>query len=139
MTRYRLTQASLLQAGHINGIKSLKDNQTLFSYHQEKEEAPMKIDAKITKTLPTGNVKAIADVVLDDSVVIHGVKLIDSNGAKFVSMPSDKWQDKDGNYKHTDIVHPTNAGTRSDIFRAVEGAYQTHSQTAAAAPTDISM
>lgn len=99
----------------------------------------MKIDAKITKTLSTGNVKAIADVVLDDSIAIHGVKLIDSKGGKFVSMPSDKWQDKDGNFKHTDIVHPTNAGTRSDIFRAVEEAYQTFSQTAAEAPPDINM
>ena len=99
----------------------------------------MKIDAKITKTFPTGNVKAIADVTLDDSVVIHGVKLIDGQGAKFVSMPSNKWQDKDGNYKHTDIVHPTNAATRSDIFHAVESAYQTHLQTAAETPTDINM
>lgn len=62
----------------------------------------MKIDAKITKTFPTGNVKAIADVTLDDSVAIHGVKLIDGKNGKFVSMPSDRWQDRDGNYKHTD-------------------------------------
>ena len=99
----------------------------------------MKIDAKITKTLSTGNVKAIADVTLDDSVVIHGVKLIDGKSGTFVSMPSDKWQDKDGNYKHTDIVHPTNADTRSALFHAVENAYQTFSQTSSEAPTDINM
>lgn len=99
----------------------------------------MKIDAKITKTFPTGNVKAIADVTLDDSVAIHGVKLIGGKNGKFVSMPSDRWQDKDGNYKHTDIVHPTNADTRSDIFHAVENAYLTFSQTAAETHTDIAM
>ena len=99
----------------------------------------MKIDAKITKTFPTGNVKAIADVTLDDSIAIHGVKFIDGKNGAFVSMPSDKWQDKDGNFKHTDIVHPTNAETRSDIFHAVESAYQTHLQTAAETPTDINM
>ena len=99
----------------------------------------MKIEAKITKTFPTGNVKAIADVTLDDSIAIHGVKLIDGKSGKFVSMPCDRWQDKDGNYKHTDIVHPTNADTRSGIFHAVENAYQTFSQTAAGAPTGIAM
>ena len=99
----------------------------------------MKIDAKITKTFPTGNVKAIADVTLDDSVAIHGVKLIDGKNGKFVSMPSDRWQDKDGNYKHTDIVHPTNADTRSALFHAVQDAFNAHVQTAGAAQTDIAM
>ncbi len=99
----------------------------------------MKIEAKITKTFPTGNVKAIADVTIDGAIAIHGVKLIDGKSGTFVSMPSDKWQDRDGNYKHTDIVHPTNADTRSEIFHAVENAYQTFSQTAAEAPADINM
>ena len=99
----------------------------------------MKIDAKISKTFPTGNVKAIADVTLDDSIAIHGVKLIDSKNGTFISMPSDRWQDKDGNFKHSDIVHPTNADTRSALFPAVQDAFNTHVQTAGAAQTDIAM
>ena len=98
----------------------------------------MKVDAKITKTFPTGNVKAIADITLDDSVSIHGVKLIDGKNGAFISMPDNRWQDKDGNYKHTDIVHPTNADTRSAWFHAVQNAYQAYVQTAAA-QTGISM
>lgn len=99
----------------------------------------MKIDAKISKTFPTGNVKAIADVTLDDSIAIHGVKLIDSKNGTFISMPSDRWQDKDGNFKHSDIVHPTNADTRSALFHAVQDAFNAHVQTASAAQTDIAM
>ena len=99
----------------------------------------MKIDAKISKTFPTGNVKAIADVTLDDSIAIHGVKLIDSKNGTFISMPSDRWQDKDGNFKHSDIVHPTNADTRSALFHAVLDAFNAHVQTAGAAQTDIAM
>ena len=99
----------------------------------------MKIDAKITKTFPTGNVKAIADVTLDDSIAVHGVKLIDSKNGTFISMPSNRWQDKDGNFKHDDIVHPTNADTRSALFHAVQDAFNAHVQNAGAAQTDIAM
>ena len=99
----------------------------------------MKIEAKITKTFPTGNVKAIADVTLDDSIAIHGVKLIEGKNGTFISMPSDRWQDKDGNYKHVDIVHPTNADTRSALFLAVQVAFSNFVQTACQAQTGIAM
>ena len=99
----------------------------------------MKIEAKITKTFPTGNVKAIADVTLDDSIMIHGVKLIEGKNGTFISMPSDRWQDKDGNFKHVDIVHPTNADTRSALFAAVQNAFSNYVQTAGAAQTNIAM
>ena len=99
----------------------------------------MKIDAKITKTFPTGNVKAIADVTLDGSIAIHGVKLIDGKNGTFISMPSNRWQDKDGNFKHDDIVHPTNADTRSALFKAVQDAFTNFVQTAGQAQTGIAM
>ena len=99
----------------------------------------MKIDAKITKTFSTGNVKAIADVTLDDSIAVHGVKLIDGKNGTFISMPSDRWQDKDGNFKHVDIVHPTNADTRSALFAAVQNAFNSFVQSATQAQTGIAM
>ena len=99
----------------------------------------MKIDAKITKTFPTGNVKAIADVTLDDSIAVHGVKLIDGKNGTFISMPSDRWQDKDGNFKHVDIVHPTNADTRSALFHAVQDAFNAFVQSTGQAQTGIAM
>ena len=98
----------------------------------------MKINARIVKTFKEGSIKAIADLTLDDAIAVHGVKLIDGKNGQFVSMPSDKWQDKEGNYKHTDIVHPVTAETRSDVFHAVVDAYnnqlQAQSQKAASAP-----
>ncbi len=97
----------------------------------------MKIDAKITKTFATGNVKAIADITLDDAVSVHGVKLIDGKNGLFVAMPSVNWQDKDGKYRHVDIVHPTDAETRAALFHAVRNAYVVHAQNTA--QTDIAM
>ena len=97
----------------------------------------MKIEAKITKTLPTGNVKAIADVLLDGAVTVHGVKLIDSINGLFASMPSSKWQGQDGTSRRTDIVRVTDPGIKKEIDRIVSNAY--FAQTQAADEFDVSM
>lgn len=88
----------------------------------------MKINARIVKTFKEGSVKAIADLTLDESIAVHGIKLIEGKKGQFVSMPCDKWQDKDGNCKHTDIVHPITSETRADLFKAVVDAYNSHIQ-----------
>ena len=97
----------------------------------------MKIEAKITKTLPTGNVKAIADVLLDGAVTVHGVKLIDSINGLFASMPSSKWQGQDGTSRRTDIVRVTDPGVKKEIDRTVSNAY--FAQMQAADEFDVSM
>ena len=101
----------------------------------------MKFDAKISRTFPSGNVKAIADVTIDDAIAVHGVKVIEGKNGLFVSMPSEKWQDKDGNFKHTDIVHPVTSDIRHEFDEAVKGAYQCHlhSQSSSTQNAGISM
>lgn len=89
----------------------------------------MKIDAKVVKTFDTGNVKAICDVTLDDAFAIHGVKLIKGQNGDFVSMPSDKWKNAQGDVKHSDIVHPLDTNTRAELFKAVSSAYASHMQS----------
>ena len=89
----------------------------------------MKIDAKVVKTFDTGNVKAICDVTLDDAFAIHGVKLIKGQNGDFVSMPSDKWKNTQGDVKHSDIVHPLDSDTRAQLFKTVSDAYDTHLQS----------
>ena len=88
----------------------------------------MKISAKVVKTFDTGNVKAICDVTLDDAFAIHGVKLIQGPNGNFVSMPSDKWKNAQGDIKHNDIVHPLGSNTRAQLFQAVTNAYDAHTQ-----------
>lgn len=89
----------------------------------------MKIDAKVVKTFDKGNVKAICDLTLDDAFVIHGVKLIKGQNGDFVSMPSDKWKNTQGDVKHSDIVHPLDSDTRAQLFKAVSVAYDAHMQS----------
>ena len=86
----------------------------------------MKIDAKVVKIFDNGNVKAICDVALDDAFAIHGVKLIKGQNGDFVSMPSDKWKNTQGDVKHSDIVHPLDSDTRAQLFKAVSAAYDAY-------------
>lgn len=93
-----------------------------------KEENTMMIEAKVQKTFDTGSVKAICDVTLDGAFAIHGVKLIEGEKGRFVSMPADKWKNSQGETQHKDIVHPLNAEIRKELFSAVEKAYDSNVQ-----------
>ena len=89
----------------------------------------MKIDAKVVKTFDNGNIKAICDVTLEDVFAIHGVKLIKGQNGDFVSMPSDKWKNAQGDVKRSDIVHPLDSETRAQLFKVVSSAYNAQVQS----------
>ena len=65
--------------------------------------------------------RAVASVTIDDSFVIHDIKVIEGTDGLFIAMPSRKT--KEGEYK--DIAHPINAATRQELSDAVLNAYQT--------------
>ncbi len=65
-------------------------------------------------------VKAFAEIVLDDSLAIKGLKIISTRAKKlFVTMPNKAR--KDGSF--ADIAFPLNNETRGIIEDAVLGAY----------------
>ena len=99
----------------------------------------MKIEAKISKINVSDKVKAEADVTLDDAITIHQVKLVENDKGRFILFPRREWQDKNGKFQHSDIVHPTNADTRSALFKAVQDAFTNFVQTAGQAQTGIAM
>lgn len=79
----------------------------------------MQVKAKIVKVFPQSKtLKAIASLTIEDSFVVHGIKIIDSENGAFISMPSEKRGEK---YK--DICHPINSTTRWLITGAVLEAY----------------
>lgn len=87
----------------------------------------MNLKAEIKKVVNNElPVKAYADVIIDDSVVIHGVKLIDKNGKKFIAMPSKSWTNTQGEKISKDMVHPISSSARKEISDAVFGAYETY-------------
>lgn len=66
---------------------------------------------KIKKLVNTGSkLIGIADITLDDMIVLHDIKILSNNGDMFLAMPSKKVST---GFK--DIVHPINVETRSKI------------------------
>lgn len=57
------------------------------------------------------NLKAFANITIDDSLAVKDLRIIDGNNGLFVAMPSRK--NKEGVYR--DIVHPINQEVR-DMF-----------------------
>jgi len=77
-------------------------------------------DVRVRKINIDGKMKAIVSVTLDDSFVIHDVKVVEGQNGLFVAMPSRKTPE--GEFR--DIAHPINSNARETIQSAVLEAYQ---------------
>lgn len=88
--------------------------------------AEIVLQAKIQKMIdkPESSVKAIASVSIGGEYAIHGIKIIDSDKGKFVSMPNEKWTDASGNVKYKDTFHAITAEARQNLVNTVMAAYE---------------
>lgn len=73
----------------------------------------------VSKVENKGNMKAVAEIVIDDCFVVHEIKVIEANGRLFIGMPAKKRTN--GTFK--DIAHPINAEVREKIQSAILEAY----------------
>ena len=73
-----------------------------------------KVDKEDTK------LRAVASVTIDDSFVIHDIKVIEGQEKLFIAMPSRKTPD--GEFK--DIAHPINAEMRELLQEMILSKYQ---------------
>ena len=64
--------------------------------------------------------KAVASITIDDSIVVHDIKVINGKDGYFISMPSRKVAD--GNYK--DIVHPIKTEVREMLKERIIAEYE---------------
>ncbi|MCB5250833.1 MAG: septation regulator SpoVG [Candidatus Cloacimonadales bacterium] len=67
----------------------------------------------------TEQLKAFANIVIDDAFIIKNIKVINGKEGLFVAMPSQK--NKQGEYK--DIAHPLNTDTRKHIEQLILDKY----------------
>lgn len=65
-------------------------------------------------------IKAFADIVFDDELVVKDLRVIEGSNGLFVGMPSIKGSD--GQYR--DIAFPVTAGARQMISEAILTRYQ---------------
>ena len=81
----------------------------------------MKItDIRIRRIDSDGKLKAVLSVTFDDELVIHDIKIIESNNGLFIAMPSRKTQS--GEYR--DIAHPINSEVRESLQKTILEKYE---------------
>jgi len=81
------------------------------------------------KPLDNGNLKAIANVTLDDSLVLTGIKVMSGTNGLFVTMPSVKGKEgeldkKTGKQKYYDTFYPITANFRAELMGKVLAEYE---------------
>ncbi len=64
--------------------------------------------------------KAVASITIDNSFVVHDIKIIEGTEGYFIAMPSRKTNE--GEYK--DIAHPINTGTREELRELILKAFE---------------
>ncbi|MBQ2915190.1 MAG: septation regulator SpoVG [Clostridia bacterium] len=74
----------------------------------------------VRKICSNDKMKAVCSVTFDDALVIHDIKVIESDSKTFVAMPSRK--NKNGQY--SDVAHPINSELRTKLEEAIIDEYQ---------------
>lgn len=73
--------------------------------------------------------KAIADIVINDAIVIHGVGVVESEKGRFMTMPSVRRRNKQGVSFMRNVCHPISSSARyqmaEELFRAYDEALAT--------------
>lgn len=85
------------------------------------------ITAKIDRfvNVEGSSIKASASVNIGGAFAIHGIKVIDSpQKGMFVSMPADKYVDREGNTQYSSICNPITAEARNALIETVKNAYE---------------
>ena len=85
----------------------------------------MNIKVEIKKILegdkPT---KAYANIVIDDAVVICGVRIVENENGRHMSMPMTSWKTAKGEEITRPVCHPISSSARKEIEEAVFKAYE---------------
>lgn len=77
-------------------------------------------DVRVKKVSQAGKLKAVVSITIEDSFVVHDIKVIESEKGLFIAMPSRKTPE--GEYR--DIAHPLNSVTREQIQTMVLEKYE---------------
>ncbi|MFQ5815580.1 MAG: SpoVG family protein [Candidatus Hydrothermarchaeaceae archaeon] len=89
-------------------------------------------DVRIYPMEDTGNLKAYATVTLDESYVVHGIKVLEGETGLWVSMPASK--NKKGEYK--DVFHPITKEARESLVNAVIESYENRAESGVESPEE---
>lgn len=87
---------------------------------ETEKEGLMEINVKVYPLQDKGNLLAFASATLGGCFAVNGIRVMDGEKGKFVSMPSSKGSDG----KYHDVCCPTTAEMRKALNAAVLGEYE---------------
>lgn len=77
-------------------------------------------EVKIVKIEESARIVGIANILLDNEIAVHGIKIIKGKNGLFVGMPNRRTPNGD----FQDIAHPINNETREKIQNAILTKYK---------------
>ena len=85
-------------------------------------------DVRIFKIKQRGALLGYANIVLNDSFIIRGIRILENERVgRFVAMPSRRLREEKRAYR--DLCHPINQETRDTITTAIFDAYDNQEDT----------
>lgn len=85
-------------------------------------------DVRIFKIEQRGALLGYANIVLNDSFIIRGIRILENERVgRFVAMPSRRLREEKRAYR--DLCHPINQETREIITKAIFDAYDNQENT----------
>lgn len=90
---------------------------------EQVNEVP-KVEARIDRLLDGDfKTKAYASATIGGAFAIHGMRVIESEKGRFISMPQESYK-KNGETKYSDTFHAITAEARDALVDAVNDAYE---------------
>lgn len=84
----------------------------------------MNIKVEIKKVIKSEKpVKAYANIIIDDAVVIHSVAVVENDKGRHMSMPMTSWKTSKGEEITKPVCHPITSPARKVIEEALFAAY----------------
>lgn len=93
---------------------------------QKKQQtaATPQVEARIDRLVDGDyKTKAYASATIGGAYAIHGLRVIEADKGRFISMPQDSYQ-KNGETKYSDTFHAITADARTALVEAVNEAYE---------------
>ena len=91
---------------------------------KQQETSTPQVEARIDRLVDGDfKTKAFASTTIGGAFAIHGIRVIESDKGRFISMPQESYQ-KHGQTKYNDTFHAITAEARTALVEAVNTAYE---------------
>ena len=91
---------------------------------KQQETATPQVKARIDRLVDgDSKTKAFASATIGGAFAVHGIRVIESDKGRFISMPQDSYK-KNGETRYNDTFHAITAEARNALVDAVNDAYE---------------